>query len=167
MARECGCRAAHIRGPGGAVVFAGRRTVVPMSEPDPRCDLCDLPLSQCVHGQPPPPKPVMAPPKPRKRAPARTAGLAAPTKPVNRRWSRPEDLKPFILAVLRAAGGELDADDLFLELEIAAEDHLRPGDRETTPTGELRWHYAARRARVELINDGLMTSGTPGVWRLA
>jgi hypothetical protein len=86
---------------------------------------------------------------------------------VNRRWSRPEDLKPFILTVLREAGGELDAEDMFLELEIAAEDHFRPGDREAMPTGELRWRYAARRARVELINEGLMTSGTPGVWRLA
>jgi hypothetical protein len=86
---------------------------------------------------------------------------------VNRRWSRPEALKPLILAVLTEAGGELDAEDLFLELEIAAEDHLRPGDRETTPTGELRWQYAARRARVELINEGVMASGTPGVWRLA
>ena len=141
-----------------------------MSEPDPRCDLCDLPLSQCVHGQPPPaPKPVaVTPPKPRKQAPSRTPGAAAaPAKPVNRRWSRPDDLKPLILSVLKEAGGELDAEDMFLELEIAAEDQFRPGDRETMPTGELRWRYAARRARVDLINEGLMVPGTPGVWRLA
>ena len=141
-----------------------------MTESDPRCDLCDLPLSQCVHGQPPPaPKAVVVtPPKPRKRASARTPGAAAaPAKPVNRRWSRPDDLKPLILSVLKEAGGELDAEDMFLELEIAAEDQFRPGDRETMPTGELRWRYAARRARVELINEGLMVPGTPGVWRLA
>jgi hypothetical protein len=86
---------------------------------------------------------------------------------VNRRWSRPEDLKPLIVSVLQEAGGELDAEDLFLELEIAAEDQFRPGDREAMQSGELRWHYAARRARVELIGEGVMTSGTPGVWRLA
>jgi hypothetical protein len=86
---------------------------------------------------------------------------------VNRRWSRPEDLKPFILSVLREAGGELDAEDMFLELEIAAEDAFRPGDREAMPTGELRWRYAARRARVDLIREGAMAEGTPGVWRLA
>jgi hypothetical protein len=72
-----------------------------------------------------------------------------------------------VLAVLEEAGGELDADELFLELEIAVEDRLLPGDRELTPEGEPRWQYAARRARVALINEGLMTKGVPGVWKLA
>jgi hypothetical protein len=86
---------------------------------------------------------------------------------VTRRWTPPEELKPLILAVLQEAGGELDADELFLELEIKADDRLRPGDRETTPEGELRWQYAARRARLALIDEGLMTKGRPGVWQLA
>jgi hypothetical protein len=86
---------------------------------------------------------------------------------MNRRWTPPEALRPLILEVLQEAGGELEADELFLELEILADDRLLPGDRETTPEGELRWQYAARRARVALINDGLMTKGTPGVWKLA
>jgi hypothetical protein len=140
-----------------------------MNESDDYCELCDLPRSQCIHGRPPqePVKTVKAP-APRKRAPARTPGAAAtPAAPVNRRWSRPDDLKPLILSVLREAGGELDAEDMFLELEIAAEDQLRPGDREPMPTGELRWHYAARRARVDLIKEGVMAQGTPGIWRLA
>jgi hypothetical protein len=75
--------------------------------------------------------------------------------------------KPLIITVLDEAGGELEADDLFLELEILAEDRLLPEDRETTPEGELRWRYAARRARVALIEEGLMTKTTPGVWQLA
>jgi hypothetical protein len=83
------------------------------------------------------------------------------------RWTRPESLKPHILAVLRESGGELEADELFLELEIVVEDQLLPGDRERTPEGEPRWQYAARRARVALINEGLMTKGVPGVWTLA
>lgn len=37
--------------------------------------------------------------------------------------------------MLEQAGGELDADDLFLELEILAEDRLLPGDNERTPEG--------------------------------
>jgi hypothetical protein len=139
-----------------------------MSASDDYCELCDLPKSQCVHGRPPPePKVVAAaPPKPRKRAaaPRRTS---APVKPVTRRWTPPEVFKPLILSVLEQAGGELEADDLFLELEILAEDRLLPGDSETTPEGELRWRYAARRARVALIDDGLMIKTTPGVWRLA
>jgi hypothetical protein len=86
---------------------------------------------------------------------------------VNRRWTPPEALKPHILAVLQDADGELDADELFLELEILLEDRLLPGDHESTPTCEPRWQYAARRARLALINEGLMTKGIPGVWKLA
>jgi hypothetical protein len=108
-----------------------------------------------------------AAPKPRKRAAAGSRAAAPATRPVNLRWTRPEALKPHILAVLEAADGELDADEAFLELEILLEDTLLPGDRETTPTGELRWQYAARRARVALIDEGLMTKGVPGVWTLA
>ena len=86
---------------------------------------------------------------------------------MHRRWTPPEVFKPLILEVLAQAGGELDNEDVFLELEILAEDRLLPADSETTPEGELRWRYAARRARASLIAEGLMTKGTPGVWQLA
>jgi hypothetical protein len=139
-----------------------------MTEQDAYCDFCDLPLAQCVHGQPPAPTAVVqSSPKPRKRAAARSRAPVPAKRPVNRRWTPPEALRPHILAVLQEADGELDADELFLELEILLEDRLLPGDRESTPTGEPRWQYAARRARVALINDGLMTKGIPGVWKLA
>ena len=141
-----------------------------MSASDDYCDFCDLPLTQCIHGRPPPvpQQAVKATPRPRKRTPATTTRTTpAPTKVVNRRWTPPEVFKPLILSVLEQAGGELDADDLFLELEIAAEDRLLPGDNETTPEGELRWRYAARRARIALIDEGLMTKARPGVWQLA
>jgi hypothetical protein len=140
-----------------------------MTAPDDYCELCDLPKSQCPHGQPPPPpKEVVkkAPPRLRKQAaPRRTA--AAPPKPVSLRWTPPDVFKPLIITALERAGGELEADELFLELEILAEDRLRPEDSETTPEGELRWRYAARRARVALIDEGLMTKGRPGIWQLA
>jgi hypothetical protein len=143
--------------------------VVVMSASDDYCELCDLPKSQCIHGRPPPqPKAaVKAAPKPRKRTAAAARSATTPAKPVNRRWTPPEVFKPLILSVLEKAGGELDADDLFLELEILVEDRLLPGDSETTPEGELRWRYAARRARIALVNEGLMTKGRPGVWQLA
>jgi hypothetical protein len=86
---------------------------------------------------------------------------------VQRRWTPPEVFKPLILSLLEEAGGELEADDLFLELEILTEGRLLPGDNETTPEGELRWRYAARRARVALIQEGLMTKGRPGLWQLS
>jgi hypothetical protein len=139
-----------------------------MNASDDYCDFCDLPRSQCIHGRPPPEPTaaVKAPTKPRKR-PTTASRAAVPAKPVTRRWTPPEVLKPLILTALEQAGGELEADELFLELEILAEDLLLPGDSETTPEGELRWQYAARRARIALIGEGLMTKGRPGVWQLA
>ncbi len=139
---------------------------------DDYCDLCDLPKSQCIHGQPPPPPtPVTkAAPAPRQRSAAtsRTSRTpATPPRTVARRWTPPEALKPLILSVLEEAGGELEADEVFVRLEEAIQDGLRPGDRETTPEGELRWQFAARRARQALISEGLMTKGGPGMWKLA
>ena len=137
---------------------------------DEYCDLCDLPKATCVHGRPPPPpKPVTAPPA-KARAVTRTTTArkvpGTPPKPVQRRWTPPDDLKSPILAVLLDAGGELDAEDLFLGLEIQVGERLLAGDRETTPEGEPRWQYAARRARQSLINEGLLAKGRPGVWEL-
>jgi hypothetical protein len=141
-----------------------------MNASDDYCELCDLPRSQCIHGQPPPPvtkKAVKAPPRPRKPPAPRSRSTTAPPKQVTLRWTPPDVFKPLILTVLERAGGELEADELFLELEILAEDRLRPEDSETTPEGELRWRYAARRARVALIDEGRMTKSRPGVWQLA
>ncbi|CAA9372449.1 MAG: hypothetical protein AVDCRST_MAG60-197 [uncultured Nocardioides sp.] len=70
------------------------------------------------------------------------------------------------MAVLEEAGRELDSDDLFAALEARLVDDLLEGDRQLTPEGELRWRYAARRARQSLISDGTMSKGTPGVWSL-
>jgi hypothetical protein len=137
-----------------------------MTADDDYCELCDLPRSQCFHGQPAPAKAVAPPPKPKRRPPTKTRA-ASPEKVVTRRWTPPEAFKPLIITVLERAGGELEADELFLELEILAEDRLLTEDRATTPEGELRWRYAARRARVALIDEGLMTKGRPGVWQLA
>ena len=131
------------------------------------CELCDLPRSQCVHGLPPPQPsdPVKTPPKPKKR-PTTLARSATSDKPVTRRWTPPEVFKPLIIKVLEKAGGQLAAEEALLELEILAADRLVPGDREATPQGELRWRYAARRARVALVDEGVMTSTQPGVWEL-
>ena len=141
-----------------------------MSASDDYCEFCDLPRSQCIHGMPTPvapPEPVKAAPKPRQRTSA-TAGTATTTsKPVSRRWTPPEELSPLILDVLREAGGELSADDVLDALREAIGDRLRPGDEEKTPGGELRWHYAARRARQALVAEGVMVTGTHGMWTLA
>ena len=131
------------------------------------CELCDLPRSQCVHGllPPQPREPVKTPPKPKKRITTRARSTTS-EKPVTRRWTPPQVFKPLIITVLEQAGGALDADEALLKLEILAHDRLLPGDRETTPQGELRWRSAARRARVALVDEGVMTRTKPGVWEL-
>jgi hypothetical protein len=139
-----------------------------MSTTDDYCELCDLPRSQCIHGLPPPEPPkakvkVKAPPKPRK---APVSRAVAPARPVTLRWTPPEVFKPLILTVLEQAGGELEADEVYDQLATVAGGQLREADHETTPEGEPRWQYAARRARVDLIREGRMTKGRPGVWQL-
>jgi hypothetical protein len=74
--------------------------------------------------------------------------------------------KPEILAVLTAAGGELEQDEVFVELEARMAERFTDSDHETTPEGELRWRYAARRARQALVTEGMMTKGRPGIWAL-
>lgn len=133
------------------------------------CDLCDLPLSQCIHGMPAPPpeppKPAAAPRvrTPRTATPRATSAAKGPSAP--RRWTQPHELAPHIVAVLHDAGGRLEADDVFAALEERVE--LRAGDRDPNPQGELRWRAAARKARKELIDSGVLAAAGPGVWQLA
>jgi len=138
---------------------------------DDYCDLCDLPLSTCVHGMPPAPPPPPAPPKASRvrttstRKAASPASATARTAP--RKWTPPEAFGPDILAVLDEAGGELEQEELFRVLEERMAERLTDADHQTTPEGELRWRYAARKARQTLLAEGVMTKGTPGVWQLA
>lgn len=131
---------------------------------DDHCELCDLPLSQCVHGRPAPKPaaPARPAPKPRKQA-----ASVPRSRPVVRRWTPPEDLVPLVVQVLEDAGGALPADDALRRIEERLEGRMASGDRELTPSGEPRWQYAARRARVTLVQDGVLTKDEPGVWRLA
>ncbi|MDH2415763.1 hypothetical protein [Nocardioides sp. CER19] len=140
-----------------------------MSTTDDYCELCDLPRSQCIHGRPAPvdpPAPAKTPRQPRPRAAAAPARVGVTKKAVSHRWTSPEVLSPIVVEVLQEAGGELPADDLLSEVREIIGDRLRPGDEELTPAGELRWHYAARRARQSLIGEGVMVAGRPGIWRL-
>jgi hypothetical protein len=136
---------------------------------DDYCELCDLPRSQCIHGLPAPtPAPVRKPaarkattrPKPAKRV----ATTTAPARP--RKWTPPEAIRPHVLHVLRDAGGALEAEDVFDRLEARMADALLEADRERTPEGELRWRFAARKARQALIVEGLMAKSRPGLWEL-
>lgn len=144
---------------------------------DDYCELCDLPLSTCVHGMPPaPPPPPAAPKAPRAPRAPRAVGVSTPrvaktaaalARRAPRKWTPPEDFEPHILGVLEAAGGELDTEDVFAALESRLAEELLEGDRQLTPEGELRWRFAARRARQSMIKNGVMSKGAPGIWALS
>jgi hypothetical protein len=136
---------------------------------DEYCDLCELPRANCVHGMPAPTPPVVVKKTaaPRAKPARKTATRASP--PARRgplKWTPPEVMRPHILVVLPEAGGELDADDVLDSLEKRLADTLREADTDRTPEGELRWRYAARRARQAMVADGLMINAKPGVWQL-
>ncbi|MCB0896467.1 MAG: hypothetical protein KDB43_14030 [Nocardioidaceae bacterium] len=143
------------------------------------CELCDLPKSTCIHGNPPAPPPPRAtartaaprtpraPRAPRASSTSRTSTPAAPTRTVPRKWTPPDVFKPAIVAVLTEAGGELEQDEVYRRLEDRMGERLTAADHDTTPEGELRWRYAARRARQTLLAEGEMTKGSPGIWSLA
>ena len=135
------------------------------------CDLCDLPKSTCIHGNPPAPPPPRASARtvtPRTPRAPRAAAVTptAPTRKVARTWTPPDVVRPAIVAVLVEAGGVLEQDELYRRLEERMAEHLTSADRDPTPEGELRWRYAARRARQALIAEGEMTKGRPGIWSL-
>lgn len=153
-ARDRGCR-------------AGSGSVDWVDVAEDYCELCDLPLSQCVHGRP---EPTPAPPEPkaspvRSRTPARVPGTPM-KKAAPRKWTSPDELKAPIVALLQENDGELPSDEVLDVLDERLGDALRPGDRETSPTGEPRWQLAARKARRALQDEGVLEAGTPGVWRL-
>ena len=139
--------------------------------PEDYCDLCELPLSQCVHGMP---KPAPAPPKtPAQRRTTRAARpTASPTtgavtrRPTPRRYTPAEEVAPLILQVLEDEGGRAAAEDVMAGVEIALAPSFRAGDQEKGPTGELRWRTAARKARKALSDEGLIVVPEPGTWEL-
>ena len=96
----------------------------------------------------------------------RKAAAPASTRTAPRKWTPPEVFAPAIVSTLTEAGGELEQEDLFRRLEELMADRLTDADHQTTPEGELRWRYAARKARQTLLAEGVMTKGRPGVWQL-
>ena len=132
------------------------------------CELCDLPLSQCVHGmpEPPPPPPRTTAPSRAPRAPRTTNRPTVTSRPTVRRYTPPEEVAPLILRVLEDEGGRATADDVLAGVEVLLAPSFRAGDEEKGPTGELRWRTAARKARKSLSDEGLLVVPQPGVWAL-
>ena len=135
------------------------------------CDLCDLPLSTCIHGMPaPPPAPAAAPAArrtPRATAtPKRTvqAVQSAKPSPVRKRTEQ-ETFRPYIVRLLQDEGS-LETPEVMTHLEELMAEVLLERDRQKAPTGEVRWHTAARAERKAMIDEGLIFPAKPGVWEL-
>ena len=134
------------------------------------CDLCDLPLSTCIHGMPaPPPAPVAAPKARAPRATAtrkpsvRTTTTSKPS-PVRKRTEQ-EAFRPYIVQLLKDEGALETAEVMELLDERMAE-VLLERDRQKAPTGEVRWHTAARAERKAMMDEGLIVPAQPGIWQL-
>ncbi|NYD43166.1 hypothetical protein [Nocardioides panaciterrulae] len=153
-----------------------------MTSSEDYCELCDLPLSQCVHGRPPtPPAEKPAPAAARtttrtSRTTSRTTTRAASPTATGRATvsSRPprrtpqREFRRHILGALQDSGGRADVEDLMAEVARRMEEVLRPADHETVNQGELRWRYAARLERRAMQDEGLMVPPSrPGLWELS
>jgi len=136
------------------------------------CDLCDLPLSTCIHGMPaPPPASAAAPATRTPRTPRATATrkpsvrtTTSKPSPVRKRTEQ-EAFRPFIVQLLKDEGS-LETAEVMGMLEERMAEVLLERDRQKAPTGEVRWHTAARAERKAMIDEGLMVPARPGVWEL-
>jgi len=138
------------------------------------CDLCDLPLSTCIHGMPaPPPAPAATPSVRTPRAPraprataTRKPSVTTSTKPSPvRKRTEQEAFRPFIVQLLKDEG-RLEHAEVMELLEERMAEVLLDRDRQKAPTGEVRWHTAARAERKAMIDEGLIVPAQPGVWQL-
>lgn len=147
-------------------------------------------LTYCPHGAPkPPPEPAAAPPAARaprttrttvpagagttRRAAARVPGApAAPAAPVRRAprtapGRTPQSaFRPYVLAILGDHAGRLERELVMDELAVRMARVLQRDDLAVGPSGEVRWRTVVTKERRALGDDGLVTSGGPGLWEL-
>ena len=88
-----------------------------------------------------------------------------PQRPPSRTTSQ-DAFRPHILRTLQERGGRLAAEELMVALAEGMDGVLLERDRQTSPTGELRWQTAARRARKAMIDEGRVVGAQPGIWEL-
>jgi len=132
------------------------------------CDLCDLPLSTCIHGMPaPPPAPAAVPSARAPRATAtRKPSVRTTSKPSPvRKRTEQETFRPYIVQLLKDEG-PLETAEVMELLEERMTEVLLERDRQKAPTGEVRWHTAARAERKAMIDEGLIVPAQPGIWQL-
>jgi hypothetical protein len=85
--------------------------------------------------------------------------------PAVRKRTDQEAFRPYILQLL-ADEGSLETSEVMELLEERMADVLLERDRQKSPTGEVRWHTAARAERKAMMDEGLIVPAQPGVWQL-
>ncbi|WP_299050800.1 hypothetical protein [uncultured Nocardioides sp.] len=143
------------------------------------CDLCELPLSQCPHGAPPPPpRPAVkaTPVRTRTAKPAttraagtrRTPGEAAPRPPAQPRTppgrTPQTEFRKHLLAVLATYPVAAER-DVVLD-EMGERMTLTTQDRGITADGQVRWRRAAMKERAAMAEEGLVASEGHALWVL-
>jgi hypothetical protein len=116
----------------------------------------------------PPPAPAAAPAA---RAPRATATrkpsvrtTTSKPSPVRKRTEQ-EAFRPYIVQLIKDEGA-LETAEVMELLEERMADVLLERDRQKAPTGEVRWHTAARAERKAMIDEGLIVPAQPGIWQL-
>lgn len=85
----------------------------------------------------------------------------------DRRVTPQKEFRPFILQILREAGGVQQMNKILDEVERRMEHMYVKGDYATVDGGEVRWRNAARWERKAMVDDGLIKpSERAGVWEL-
>lgn len=89
----------------------------------------------------------------------------APAPAAVRRRTEQETFRPYIGRLLQEEG-PLETAEVMALLEERMADVLLDRDRQKAPTGEVRWHTAARSERKAMMDEGLIVPAQPGVWQL-
>lgn len=72
-----------------------------------------------------------------------------------------------LLSSLVERGGTAPANDLIEAVGEKLDGQLTPVDKETLPSGQIRWRNRTQWARVKLVEEGLMAKDSPrGIWAI-
>jgi hypothetical protein len=77
------------------------------------------------------------------------------------------EYRPYILNILREAGGSQSVNHVLTELERRMKSRFREADYRRVSKEEVKWRNAARWERNDMVKDGLIKKdGHRGVWEL-
>lgn len=93
---------------------------------------------------------------------------AGPTETTDEHPPIPQrEYRPYILSILREAGGSLSVNQVLKEVECRMTSRFSDADYQPVSKDEVKWRNAARWERNDMVKDGLIKkNGRRGVWEL-